>query len=48
MSTDTPKQSDKGSEEPDPEDVPSFEGQVVFKGHFESIGDGETRRATDE
>lgn len=36
MSETQTKESDTTTEPPDPEDVPVFEGQVVFKGNFES------------
>ena len=34
MSADEPEQPESGGETPDPEDVPVFEGQVMFKGDY--------------
>jgi len=34
VSADEPEQSEDGVETPDPEDVPVFEGQVMFKGDY--------------
>ena len=36
MSTDPSEQSEDDTDTPDPEDVPVFEGQVMFKGDYSS------------
>lgn len=48
MSTHSSDETDNTSEAPDPDDVPTFEGQVVFKGDFDSSDNDTVHKDKDE